>query len=117
MCLAIIDQKKQTKKYGKSGYGWKVFRENKEGLFGEFYHLDNNPYVVGKRYTAKSNKLCPIGFHTFIYEDEARRWCSKIQVVRKVKWSNPIYSGKQSESGFDVIVSKYMTILPEEKKK
>ena len=134
MCLETIDSKKDTiKKYGKSGYGWKVFSKTRGGgIRGEIFHMMENPYETGKRYKAiveeNSLRYTP-GFHVFKTRKAARNWTYAYLrhsvVVRRVKWSTPIASGGQpsvwsefnNKPPLDVIVAKYMTILPLKEKR
>jgi hypothetical protein len=129
MCLDIIDSKEDTiKKYGKSGYGWKVFSKEPDGMLAaEMFSALSGPYKIGKRYTAfvKKNFLrYTLGFHVFKTREGARNWsysCPTGTVsVRKVKWSHPVASGGQhsalcrlnNKPPLDIVVAKYMTILP-----
>jgi len=143
MCLETVDSKEETiKKYGKEGYGWKVFIKYKDGIYAERYHHGNSPYVIGKRYKSEPSDSTPYscGFHIFWARRAAREWAtwpscfansafnsyrpslglselvvrSKF-VVRKVKWSDPRASGTQWNK--KVIVAKNMTILPLKEKK
>ena len=128
MCLATLDSKEDTiKKYGKSGYGWKVLKKFDDGLYAENFHDGFRPYVIGKRYEAVSSEDVeyPCGFHIFKARASARKWagypvrtvyrkfCGLTPIsVRKVKWSCALASGTQREKWGKVIVAKYMTILP-----
>jgi hypothetical protein len=130
MCLETVDSKEETiKKYGKEGYGWKVFRKYKDGIRAECYPGGESLYIIGKRYKSKpsDNTPYPCGFHIFWTRRAARRWAmwpspnshfflglSRL-VVRKVKWSGPRASGTQWNK--KVIVAKHMTILPLKEKK
>jgi hypothetical protein len=121
------------KKYGKSGYGWKVFLKTRDGgIRGEVFHMTEGPYKIGKRYMAilKRNFLrYTPGFHVFKTREGARNWkyahLPGSMVVRKVKWSTPFASGGQksiwnelnNKPLLDVIVAKHMTILPLKEKK
>ena len=130
MCLATLDSKEDTvKKYGKEGYGWKLFRKGIKGnIYGKVYHKikDYAPYEIGKRYRAdtmtiimnKKQSYCS-GFHLYATRRDARWDCWKgLQTVRKVKWSSPLASGTQRfPIGGKTIVAKYMTILPLKEKK
>jgi hypothetical protein len=131
MCLATLDSKEDTiKKYGKEGYGWKLFRKGEKGkLYGIIYHdiYKFAPYKIGKRYRADTDVVIKTshkesyrsGFHLYTTRREARWNCWKgYQTVRKVKWSSPIASGTQRfPIGGKTIVAKHMTILPLKEKK
>ena len=127
MCLETVDSKEETiKKYGKEGYGWKVFIKYKDGIYAERYHHGNSPYVIGKRYKSEPSDSTPYscGFHIFWARRAASWWATWSYrlsaglpelVVRKVKWSGPRASGMQDKER--VVVAKYMTILPLKEKK
>jgi hypothetical protein len=131
MCLDTLDDKKETKKLGKEGQGWKIFWKRRAtitnlekmtikldkgpGVYGEYY---GGPYKVGKRNKAGNGALMPeygAGFHVFLIKTEAKYYkrvsCGgRCFVLRKVKWQSPVVSGTQC-CGLRIVVAKYMTIL------
>jgi hypothetical protein len=113
------------------GYGWKVFNIHRFGLSTERKGIF--PWVIGEHTQRKSyptNKWLrsrqrtirtsigdgtySTGFHIFSNYPSPFGSNSRMRILR-VKYKNVICSGKQS--GENVIVAKYMMILPRNRRK
>lgn len=128
MCLTFVDEQ-YDENDNEVGYGYKVFSKSRhhEGrLFGPYWDVSNNTgYEYNTEYTSKPERIPTAvltsyvtGFYVFTKKKDAKQlkkdlsFSASTYCVRRVKYRGRLARGAQHG---EVMVARYMTILPPRK--